>query len=496
MNKVIHALLTMTILSGIVLSSSLVIAEDNEVIDTIELTVPVACTMGGTGQTSHNASIDPGTYSGASGSEYEAGIGKTTITTYCNDNNGFSIYAIGFTNDLYEGEPHTKLIGQNTNQTIATKVYANGDTDSNWSMKVSKVDNPVSGDPVTYNPDNMSIQNSFNSWHTVPDVYTKVAQYNSNTTDPATTDTTLGAKIETTYATYISSAQAADTYKGQVKYTMVHPYNHTDPEPPFFQVFYTGRPASTEPGEENPVKIRMSELPASGKYNLLGTEDGLYDKLTEETYYGGYYKDIVDSPSEFVYTNESDVYDGTNFNWLIKQPETTDAAEITPEDGVTYYVKELNSTRYLRWSIWYTYSSDKILDIFYMTDTDDENYSRVGFIFLTSDGTYDIAVDNLLDALTITPVNNPNNASTHTAASRFKAYGDNNMLGYWKDRNKIFLDNEDMEPFTFYAYWVTADGYKMTAGRERHVEPNGWYVSAFTGETIYITPTISKWEGV
>ena len=61
MNKVIHALLTMTILSGIVLSSSLVIAEDNEVIDTIELTVPVACTMGGTGQTSHNASIDPGT---------------------------------------------------------------------------------------------------------------------------------------------------------------------------------------------------------------------------------------------------------------------------------------------------------------------------------------------------------------------------------------------------------------------------------------------------
>ena len=101
MNKVIHALLSMTILSGIVLSSSLAIAEDNEVIDTVELTVPVACTMGGTGQTSHNASINPGTYSGASGSDYEAGIGKTTLTTYCNDNNGFSIYAIGFTNDLY-----------------------------------------------------------------------------------------------------------------------------------------------------------------------------------------------------------------------------------------------------------------------------------------------------------------------------------------------------------------------------------------------------------
>ena len=228
MAKAIRMLLPITILSGIVLSSFLT-SFATEVIDTVELTVPFACTMGGTGQTSHNASIKPGTYSGASGSDYEAGIGKTTLTTFCNDNNGFSVYAIGFTGDLYEGETHTKLIGQNTNLTISTKVYTSGDTDSNWSMKVTKVDNPASGDPITYNPDNMSIQNSFNSWHTVPDVYTKVAQYNSNTTDPATTDTTLGAKLETTYATYISSAQAADTYTGQVKYTMVHPYNAIPP---------------------------------------------------------------------------------------------------------------------------------------------------------------------------------------------------------------------------------------------------------------------------
>ena len=220
---------TVTLLSGVALASSRVSAEDPSVVDQINITVPVACTMSGTGQTSHNATLNPGTYSGASGSEYEAGIGKTTLTTYCNDNNGFSIYAIGFTGDLYKGESHTKLIGQNTNQSISTKVYANGDTDSNWSMKVTKVDNPVSGDPITYNPDNMSIQNSFNSWHVVPDVYTKVAQYNSNTTDPATTDTTLGAKLETTYATYISSSQPADTYTGQVKYTLVHPYDTSSP---------------------------------------------------------------------------------------------------------------------------------------------------------------------------------------------------------------------------------------------------------------------------
>ncbi|MBQ6414030.1 hypothetical protein IJI28_00170, partial [Candidatus Saccharibacteria bacterium] len=61
---------------------------------------------------------------------------------------------------------------------------------------------------------------------------------NSSTTDPSTTDTTLGAKIETTYATYISSSQPADTYTGQVKYTMVHPYT----EQPL-------QPQTTEPGK-------------------------------------------------------------------------------------------------------------------------------------------------------------------------------------------------------------------------------------------------------
>ena len=376
MNKVMHILLTMTILSGIVLSSSLVIADDNEVIDTVELTVPVACTMGGTGQTSHNASINPGTYSGASGSDYEAGIGKTTLTTYCNDNNGFSIYAIGFTDDLYEGELHTKLVGQNTNQTIATKVYASGDTDSNWSMKVSKVDNPQSGDPTTYNPDNMSIQNSFNSWHTVPDVYTKVAQYNSSTTDPATTDTTLGAKIETTYATYISSAQAADTYKGQVKYVMVHPYDRYAPEPPYFQVFYTGRPISTEPGAENPVKIRMSELPESGTYNLLGTEEGLYDKLTPGKIYGGYYKNIVSRFDDFSYLNSSTTYDGVNIVWPLANAQYTDAANFTPENEATYYVKEVPDG-YLQNYFHCTYvgENQELTNVILASAIDDRNYS-------------------------------------------------------------------------------------------------------------------------
>jgi hypothetical protein len=226
--KLITLLLTVTSFSGVALTSMKVSA-DTEVIDQVRLTVPIACTMTGE-NTSHTATLDPGTYSGASGSEYENGIGKTTLTAICNDDNGFSIYAIGYTGNQYEGENHTKLVGQSTNSTISTKAYASGDTTSNWSMKLTKVTDST----ISYNPQNLTIQSdtegSFDTWHSVPDSYTKVAEYHANTGSSAT-DTTLGVKLETTYAAYISSSQPADTYVGQVKYTMVHPYTEAPLQP-------------------------------------------------------------------------------------------------------------------------------------------------------------------------------------------------------------------------------------------------------------------------
>ena len=225
--RIVIGLINVVAISGLILCSARTHAEDNSVVDDVSIAVPFACTMTGTviSGDEHIATLQPGTYSGASGSEYENGIGKTTLTTYCNDNNGFSIYAIGFTGDSYDGENHTKLVGTTAsgNATIATKVYESSDTTSNWSMKVTKVENPTSGDPITYNPQNMTITNSFNNWHVVPDTYTKVAEYKA-ATGTSTTDTTLGAKVETTYVAYVSTSQPADTYTGKVKYTMVHPY--------------------------------------------------------------------------------------------------------------------------------------------------------------------------------------------------------------------------------------------------------------------------------
>ncbi len=222
--KLIALLLTITLLSGITLISSKASA-DTEVIDQVRLTVPIACTMTGE-NTSHTATLDPGTYSGAADSEYKNGIGKTTLTAICNDDNGFSIYAIGYTGNQYSGENHTKLVGQSTSSTISTKAYASGDTASNWSMKLTKVTDST----ISYNPQNLTITTDYDNWHAVPDVFAKVAEYHANT-GSSTTDTTLGVKLETTYAAYISSSQPADTYIGQVKYTMVHPYTEAPLQP-------------------------------------------------------------------------------------------------------------------------------------------------------------------------------------------------------------------------------------------------------------------------
>ena len=265
-------LLSLTLISGVVLASSFVLATDDEVVDSVQLTVPIACTMTGTG-TTHTATLNPGTYSGASGSEYENGIGKTTLTAICNDDNGFSIYAIGYTGNSYDSENHTKLVGTNTGGVIATKAYASGDTTSNWSMKLTKVTDTTE----SYNPQNLTIQSdsegTFSLWHSVPASYTKVAEYHANT-GSSTTDTTLGVKLETTYAAYIASNQPADIYEGQVKYTMVHPYNGSDPLSP--------RPQPSTAGCINYFAN------ASDAVGTMGCQSQDYDSVNDS------YSDIVD----------------------------------------------------------------------------------------------------------------------------------------------------------------------------------------------------------
>ncbi len=108
-NIALGGMVGLTAVAGASLVSNMVSADDS-VVDDVAFTVPVSCTMTGTGQNSHNANVTNGTY------EYD--IGTTTLKVLCNDSEGFSIYAIGFTGDQYTGEDHTKLIGVANNQKL------------------------------------------------------------------------------------------------------------------------------------------------------------------------------------------------------------------------------------------------------------------------------------------------------------------------------------------------------------------------------------------
>ncbi len=201
-------LLSLTVLSGAFLMSSFVSADDSQV-DNVSVTVPVSCSLEGTGMTSHNASIVNGTY--------QADIGTTTLKAFCNDTNGFAIYAIGYTDNEYGKTVLTNTTLGSTYD-IATGTATSGNT-SNWAMKLA------TSSGATYP---LTLDNSFGSYHAVPAEYTKVA-HRDNATDIGTGAT--GSTLTTTYAAFMSQTQPAGTYTGQVKYTLVHPSNEEPAQP-------------------------------------------------------------------------------------------------------------------------------------------------------------------------------------------------------------------------------------------------------------------------
>ena len=200
-------LFSVTAFSGLVLSSSIVSADDS-VVDVINITVPAACTLEGIGMNSHNATINPGTYNSE--------VGTTTLKAFCNDSNGFAIYAIGYTNNT-DGNNNLVSTTLTSPVNIPTGTATSGN--SQWAMKLATQTSPEPAYPIT-------IQNSFDSFHTVPDDYTLVAKRTA-ATDVGTNAT--GSILTTTYQVFISNTQPADTYTGKVKYVMVHPNTHSAP---------------------------------------------------------------------------------------------------------------------------------------------------------------------------------------------------------------------------------------------------------------------------
>ena len=208
------ALVAATLLSGafLISSHSFATSDNANAVDDVSITVPVSCSMEGTGMNSHNANIVNGTY--------QADIGSTTLKAFCNDDEGFAIYANGYTEDTLGDN---KLIGNVTRSVIETGTATstpNPDV-SNWAMKLIAPSSPTPTYPI-------ALDNGFGSYSNVPSTYTKVAHRDSGTDIGQSAE---GATLTTTYAAYISKTQQADSYSGQVIYTLVHPASETPAQP-------------------------------------------------------------------------------------------------------------------------------------------------------------------------------------------------------------------------------------------------------------------------
>ena len=190
--------------------------------DNLTLTLSTSCTIRSDVEEAHNASLH--------GGQYEDEIGSTKINAYCNDNNGYSIYAVGSSGDI---DGNTDLISSlnNNNYNIHTGIYDSSSitasSPSTWSMKLTAgigtgIDSS-SGSSITTTPP--TIRNGYDNYSLVPSVYTLVASRDSKT-DMSTDTNATGSYFTTTYDIYASSTQQAGTYTGKVKYLMVHPQSN------------------------------------------------------------------------------------------------------------------------------------------------------------------------------------------------------------------------------------------------------------------------------
>ena len=268
---VVCSLILLMILSGGILASNGVSADD--VVDVVNLTLAVSCSVSETVDTAHTTTLN--------NDQYKTNIGTTTFNVFCNDKDGYSIYAIGYSGDTY-GNTEMLYMGNQTPapSNIVTGTATSGST-SNWAMKLTVV-------AGTYQA---TLTNGFGSYRAVPTTYTKAATLTSQT------DTTTGSSIQSTYAVFASATQGAGTYQGKVRYTLVHPNNADEPPAPqpstpgYISYYANASSAEGTMGRQsavdgNTVTLIASNFSRTG-YGFAGWSDAFdYETNTNANFYG------------------------------------------------------------------------------------------------------------------------------------------------------------------------------------------------------------------
>lgn len=148
----------------------------------------------------------PGTYV-----DTESDSSKPTVHVTCNNINGFSIKAIGFSPDAthaagYEG--NTFMYGG----TVGNINTGTSGTNSWWAFKVTSATATV---PPSTTPTTVTPVSPYGSYAAIPSSATSILNYAGSTDGPVT------GTMRTDYKINVSSTQSAGTYTGQVKYTIV-----------------------------------------------------------------------------------------------------------------------------------------------------------------------------------------------------------------------------------------------------------------------------------
>lgn len=264
---------------------------------TASVTVPSACTLSVTGGGVYTTELKNGQSKEIPGS---------TIKIMCNDSEGFALYAVGYSNDEFG---NNQLINAaNLSQSISTGI--NG-PNSYWSMRLSSVAGPFAP----------TIEGGFDNKHSIPTAHEKAASF------PSQVSAADGASVSIFYEVGASATQAAGTYSGKVKYTVVHPANET--------------PISPQPTEAGKIAYYPNSNNTAGQMGEQSTPS-LYSTNsitagTNVTLWASNYK--LDG---YGFAGWNDKYDYTGNNYGPNQ--TIVAPEGIETNGLSLYAKWIKST--------------------------------------------------------------------------------------------------------------------------------------------------------
>ena len=88
-------------------------AEISSGADNIQLVLSTSCTVNAVVTSEHTVSLN--------GGQLDNNVGNTKLSAYCNDNNGYSIYAVGSSNDIGGNTDLVNTVNESYN--IHTGVY-------------------------------------------------------------------------------------------------------------------------------------------------------------------------------------------------------------------------------------------------------------------------------------------------------------------------------------------------------------------------------------